>query len=201
MNEDRRAERRRQIEAAAHELLRERGFMSTSMLDIAKRARASNETLYRWYGDKTALFAALVERNAAASLEKLREPASSGQSLQERLTDFGTALLIGILSDEAIALNRAAAADPGGGLGAALARHGREAVVGILQDLLAASGIGTCFDGVEDAAETFLSLLTGDLPSRRTIGRLSEPDHAFCQARAAKAACRFLFLNGGPVPA
>lgn len=33
--------------------------------DTARQARASNETLYSWYGDKQGLFKALVTRNAA----------------------------------------------------------------------------------------------------------------------------------------
>ncbi|WP_237352646.1 TetR family transcriptional regulator [Rhizobium leguminosarum] len=37
------------------------------MLDIAKAAKASNETLYRWYGDKNGLFQTMVESNARAT--------------------------------------------------------------------------------------------------------------------------------------
>lgn len=194
MRESRRADRRTQIEAAAYEMLLEKGFASASMLEIAKRARASNETLYRWYGDKLGLFSSMVERNAAAGLERLKAPAAEGQALQDHLTVFGTALLTGILSDAAVALHRAAAADPSGELGATLSQHGRERIVPILQDLLAVQGGEGDFDGVEDAVETYLSLLVGDLQSRRVIGRLAEPDEAFCAARASKAARRFVAL-------
>ncbi|MEQ8740678.1 MAG: helix-turn-helix domain-containing protein, partial [Hoeflea sp.] len=63
MREETRAARQAQIEQAAYEVLEEKGYAATSMLAIAKRARASNETLYNWYGDKTGLFRALVVRN------------------------------------------------------------------------------------------------------------------------------------------
>ena len=51
------------IEQAAYELIDEFGYDGISMLKIAKRAKASNETLYKWYGDKKGLFSALVETN------------------------------------------------------------------------------------------------------------------------------------------
>ena len=48
--------REEEIEAAAYRLLEERGFAGTGMQAIAQAAHASNETLYRWYGDKTGLY-------------------------------------------------------------------------------------------------------------------------------------------------
>lgn len=57
--------RKDQIERAAYEVLKEKGYAGASMLSIARKARASNETVYNWYGDKAGLFKALVQRNAA----------------------------------------------------------------------------------------------------------------------------------------
>ncbi|WP_292180317.1 TetR/AcrR family transcriptional regulator [Mesorhizobium sp.] len=64
MREDTKAAGRAQIERAAYKLLKERGYGGISMLGIAKEAKASNETLYRWYGDKKGLFKTMVENNA-----------------------------------------------------------------------------------------------------------------------------------------
>ena len=64
MREDNKAQRREQIEMAAYALLAEKGFQNMSMLAVSKAAKASNETLYRWYGDKTGLFKALIATNA-----------------------------------------------------------------------------------------------------------------------------------------
>ncbi len=194
MKEDRKAARRMQIEAAAYEVLAERGFVGASMLEIAKRAKASNETLYRWYGDKLGLFASMVTGNAAAGMEKLAQPLEQEQPLVDRLTDFGTALLIGVLSERAILLNRIAAADPSGDLGRTLAEHGRERVVPMLHALFEAEELGQAFGTVDEAVETYLSFLVGDMQSRRFIGRMAEPDPEFCRVRASKSARYFLTL-------
>ncbi|MCP4433742.1 MAG: TetR/AcrR family transcriptional regulator, partial [Gammaproteobacteria bacterium] len=53
--EEIRSARQYRIEEATYELLAESGYHACSMLSIAKRAKASNETLYRWYGDKVGL--------------------------------------------------------------------------------------------------------------------------------------------------
>lgn len=194
MKETRRAERRQEIEAAAYALLMERGYAGTSMLEIAKRASASNETLYRWYGDKPGLFAAMIRANAAAGMNALSSMLDTGAGLDQRLNAFGAALLLGILSDRAIALNRAAAADPSGALGAELVRHGRGAVMPVLAKRLA--GLNG-FDSAQDAAETFIALLIGDLQIRRVIGQLEAPGADYCSNRARRATARFLTLAAG----
>ena len=73
MREDRKSLRQQQIEDAAYEVLESKGYGGTSMLGIARKARASNETLYNWYGDKQGLFQALVTRNAAEVKDHLEE--------------------------------------------------------------------------------------------------------------------------------
>jgi AcrR family transcriptional regulator len=45
-------ERRERIEKAAYDVLAETGYKGASLLLIAQRASVSNETLYRWYGNK-----------------------------------------------------------------------------------------------------------------------------------------------------
>ena len=60
MRADTRARRQAQIEEVAYRLLQIRGYAATSMLAVAREASASNETLYRWYGDKNGLFTSMV---------------------------------------------------------------------------------------------------------------------------------------------
>lgn len=45
----------------------ERGFVGTSMDDVAAAARASKQTLYQRFGDKVGLFEAVIESNIAAA--------------------------------------------------------------------------------------------------------------------------------------
>ncbi len=59
MSSRRSDERRRAVLDAALTVLERQGYAGTSMLDIAREARASKETLYAWFGDKKGLFAAL----------------------------------------------------------------------------------------------------------------------------------------------
>ena len=65
MRDEARTKRAEEIEAAAYRLLEERGYDGLSMQAVAKAAKASNETLYRWYGDKLGLFSALIAGNTA----------------------------------------------------------------------------------------------------------------------------------------
>lgn len=197
MKEDRRADRRKQIEAATHAVLLERGYAGASMLEVAKRAKASNETLYRWYGDKRGLFAALVKGNAASGIGQLDKALTGAGSLDQKLTEFAVALLTGILSDSAIELNRAAAADASGDLGRTIAEFGRNAVMPRLAQLLDSAESLDGFDNAEAAAETFITLLVGDLQARRIIGAVSAPDADFVRDRAKHSVAQFLKLAQG----
>ena len=73
MQDTKKDARSEQIEEAAYAVLAEKGFAGASMLSIAKRAKCSNETMYRWYGDKVGLFRALVTRNADRVASVLRQ--------------------------------------------------------------------------------------------------------------------------------
>ena len=57
-------ERREEILNVALSVLAERGYRGASMLQIARRAQASKETLYAWFGDKRGLFEELVRWQA-----------------------------------------------------------------------------------------------------------------------------------------
>ena len=189
MRDDKKADRAGQIEAAAYAILEEKGFAGLSVQAVAKRARASNETIYKWYGDKTGLFEALIRRNSG--LVEAAIGASHRQTAADRLAEIGPVLLTMLLGPRAIALNRAAASDPTGTLGRALAREGRETiaprVVALMQD---AVHEGSLEGAQQEIAETWFSLLIGDLQVRRVTGALSEPRADYITARAATALAR-----------
>lgn len=195
MNRDARAEK---IEEAAYAVLREKGFKGASMLAVARAARASNETLYNWYGDKVGLFSALVARNA----DRVRaELAGCGDCAGlAGLVLLGRTLLAMLTGERAVALNRAAAADTTGELGAALARQGRETVLpGITDRLAALQAAGALGPGpAEELAETWLALLVGDLQIRRVIGVLDPPTDEVITARADRAVTGLARLYPAP---
>ncbi len=187
MRPEKREMRARQIETAAYELLEAKGFAGLSVQAVAKTARASNETLYKWYGDKTGLFEALIRGNTGLVAQALE--AAALENPIECLRRVGPVLLTMLLSERAVALNRAAAADASGTLGRALAREGRSAVapriIGIMENAISEGALagGT----PQEMAETYFALLIGDLQVRRVTGALPKPHDDYIEKRAADA--------------
>jgi AcrR family transcriptional regulator len=183
-----REDRQDAIAAAAYRLLEQHGFAATTMQAIAREARASMETFYRWYGDKTGLFRALIARNTAEVATRLDALDSPGL---DRLQGTGAALLTMLLGDRAVALNRAAAADATGTLGAALAEGGRNALLPRLHATVAqAQAAGALAPDADTATltEHWLALLLGDLQIRRVTGAMPALPPAAIAQRAETAA-------------
>ena len=159
------------------------------MQGIAKQARASNETLYSWYGDKQGLFRALVTRNAEEVKSHLEAELETDHEALSILGTLGPKLLNLLTGDRAVALNRAAAADSTGELGTTLSKAGREAIFPLLEQvLLRARQEGKLrFNASEEAVGLYLDLLIGDQQIRRVVGRLPAPTEDFCEARSQRA--------------
>jgi AcrR family transcriptional regulator len=68
------AQTRRDIEAAAEKLFRERGYVGTSMPAIAAAAGVVVETVYRAFGSKSALFKAVIELALAGGSKRAETP-------------------------------------------------------------------------------------------------------------------------------
>lgn len=192
MTPDNRDTRRAEIEEAAYRLLSEKGYKATSMLAVARAAKASNETLYNWYGNKQALFQAIVARNAAEARALLQDALEGQDSLEALLDRLGPLLLRLVTGERAVALNRAAAGDvhDTATLGPAIAAGGRAALVPMLARLIARAAPGVDAD---EAAEAYIDLLIGDLQVRRVIGTLPPLDDAQVTHRATRA--RHLLLR------
>lgn len=94
----------------ATEVFLEKGFKGASMIDIARRAGASKQTLYARYPSKAALFAALVERRASGLFQAIG-PLDDSRTLRETLLQFGYSLLDLILSNQTIGLYRVVIAE------------------------------------------------------------------------------------------
>ncbi len=188
MKADKRAARMREIEAVAYGLIAEQGFEGTSMLAVAKAAKASNETLYRWYGDKKGLFLSMVEANTIDVRARMEAVLAEGTDPVEGLRQSAPVLLEMLLGEKAIALNRAAASDPTGQLGQALAAGGRERVFPLLQQLFGAAIRQGQLQPPKagEIGTLFMHLLVGDMQVRRVIGTMPEPS---AQTVARQAAC------------
>jgi AcrR family transcriptional regulator len=189
MRESAQRERRRLIEEAAYELIDEKDYDNISMLAIAKRAKASNETLYRWYGDKKGLFQAMVIRNADDVYESLIQDLDRQRDPMQILEDISLKLLRLLTSDRAIALNRAAIADASGELGIALSKVGRERVLPLISKVLGQiKDQGTFGDlSLEEVTRLYMNLLIGDLQIRRAIGVMPAPNETELKTTTRKA--------------
>lgn len=194
--------RREKIETAAYAVLEEVGYGPASMLVIAKAAKSSNETLYKWYGNKQGLFCALVEANAAQSRQLLEAALQSDSEPLAALARLGPILLRMVTGERAIALNRAAASDvkDTATLGPAIAKAGRDTIAPLLGAVIGAAIAAGDLIAVEpaEAAEVYISLLIGDLQIRRVIGVLPVPSPQDIAARATRAQMQFLRLYQSP---
>lgn len=193
------AARRERIEQAAYEVLGEVGYNSASLLAIAKRASASNETLYRWYGNKQGLFRSLVKSNAQDAADMLETALADGGEPLATLAKLGPVLLKLVTSERAIMLNRAAAGDVSdtGTLGRSIAEAGRDTIGPLLRDLLERArkeGLIACEDPAQ-ATEIYFHLLIGDLQIRRVIGVIEELSRQDMEGRSSRALKLFLKLH------
>jgi AcrR family transcriptional regulator len=179
------------IEEAAYRVLVRDGYKAASILAIAKEAKASNETLYRWYGNKQGLFASLVARNAESARDLLSEALTSHTDPLPVLEKLGPVLLQVVTSERAVAINRAAAGDvyDTGTLGEALAKGGRDSLLPLIAKLLAqADAEGALRIGEADAAaEIYIDLLIGDVQIRRATGALEPLSQKAIVARSTRA--------------
>ncbi|MCB0882488.1 MAG: TetR/AcrR family transcriptional regulator [Thermoleophilia bacterium] len=179
-----RERRRRDILRAARELYVEHGYGATTMAMIARRAGASKETLYAWFGDKEGLTRELIEWGADESASAVAAALDQGDGDPvAALTAYADGLLTLLTGPPSVALNRAAMASP------ALARVLREAgrqragrlVSGYLGRLHRA--------GVIDApdAEAAFGLLYGLVVQDTQIGVLLGAPAPSARDRAARA--------------
>jgi AcrR family transcriptional regulator len=192
MSAEKQAIRQAEIEAAAFEVLAERGYRRASMLEIAKRAGASNQTLYSWYGDKQSLFERLIERNGQSVVEVLSAEIEDDADLVDVLRRLGTALLAFTTGEKAIIVNRAAVADATetGRLAVSIDTAARDVMMcqieAIMKKLIKSNIISKKTDPA-DGAESYVSLLFGEIPLRQAFGRIAPLSKKTIQARADRA--------------
>ncbi|WBU59008.1 TetR/AcrR family transcriptional regulator [Paracoccus albus] len=198
MKEESKQKRHAQIANCAYDVLGTSGYSGASLLTIAKAAKASNETLYRWYGGKLGLFEAMIRDNAAETRERLEAAIGSEADPMQTLKAIAPVLLGMVLGEKAVLLNRAAAADPSNELGKAIARNGRDSLAPLIGNVMARLSTGSGYSHHE-MTDMFISLLIGDLQVRRAIGAMSEPDASYTEARANTAIDRFISIIGQPV--
>jgi AcrR family transcriptional regulator len=89
---------------AARQVFLERGLAGASIDEIASLARAGKPTIYARFPSKEALFIAVGMRNVAANIARFDSYATTGTSIEERLTSAGVNFLQWALVNETIDL-------------------------------------------------------------------------------------------------
>lgn len=174
----------------ALQLLVAGGERALTTAGLARAANCSKESLYKWFGDRDGLLAAMITYQAS----KVRTPGP--RESMATLDDFTRSLavfaedLIGVLSGEvSLALNRLAigqADRDGAQLGALLREHGRlpiEQRARALLELGRRHGY-VQFSDTREAYETLYGLIVHDGHVRMLLG---EPPSGSAEERARRA--------------
>jgi AcrR family transcriptional regulator len=96
---------------AARKTFLERGFEGASIDEIALAARAGKPTIYARFGDKRALFTAVVTRDVVSRIAQFGREMPTEGTTEERLASAGIAILHWVLEDERLGLMRLAIAE------------------------------------------------------------------------------------------
>ena len=193
--------RQNAVLAVALDLLVEGGEKALTTAGLAKAAGCSKESLYKWFGDRDGILAAIVTYQASKvrAIDERASP-SSPETFRAALTAFAEDLLAVLLSDTSLALNRLSiGAVRGGeaGLGAVLVERGKRRIEGRATHLLA-HGKHQRFIAFDDAAQayaTLYGLIIGDAHIRALLGDDPRPTPDEQKARAARAVEQFLTLH------
>ncbi len=190
-----RQERQAEIENVALEIMRERGFDKMSMLAVAKRAKASNETLYRWYGDKHGLVIALATRVMDELVEQIRaDIRCAPDDPRKALAQIAPTIIKATVQGPLTELDKAAATDRTGKLGEVIISHGRQVVIPLVQDIIQRGCDEGVFDlpSVEDASMLFLASLTRDYRTRLIFNQEVRITEKSIEERSKAAVSAFL---------
>lgn len=186
--------RRSAIETAAEALFLDLGFERTTMIAVARRARASKETVYRHFPNKEALFQAVVAETASEMKGRLKLP--KGGDLEGALLAFGRDFLTVGTSPRVVKLYRLIIAEGNKfpDLGAIFYSAGPATTQGLLADWLTAASKegGLSIRDAHEASIAFLSLLFGNFLQRLLIGLDKTVSAAAIEAQAQLAVSQFM---------
>lgn len=196
-------DRQRAVLDASLSLLVEAGDGLT-MAAVARRARCSKETLYKWFGDRDGLLVATVQWQAAGVRPVRVEPDRLDMaSLAAGLGQFASDWLSVVSTKSSIALNRLAVSRAGparSGLGAIVLENGRFAMGRRLKPLIEDgrnAGL-LAFADAEEAFRTFFGLVARDLQIRLLLGDRIALNATEIARESERAARQFLALYGAP---
>ena len=164
----------RQILEGATAAFLELGYEGTSVDEIARRAGVSKGTLYNYFPDKSALFAAIVERECAEQARRVFTIDSAATDIEATLRGIARQFVAFLVSTFAEDIFRVVLAEvprfPE--LGRAFYDSGPDLGIRRLAQFLAAANARGALD-IDDpelAAQQFIELCKADLFYKRVLG-------------------------------
>ena len=191
--------KRAAILAAARQMFATQGYEGTSMDQIAAEAGVSKLTVYSHFGDKEALFAAVVRAHCETQLPPALFEPTAGTPLRERLLAIAGAFYAMVTTPESVAGHRMLCTPQLAG--SALSRLFWEAgpqrvhddFAALLERRIAAGELE--IEDVPRAAGQFFALLKGEPHARRVFGCCDGKAEAADVVQAHLAASVDLFLR------
>jgi len=181
-------------------LLVEGGERALTTAGVARAANCSKESLYKWFGDRDGLLAAMITFQSSKVKAEAAGPGASGRTaLRARLEGIAVSLLKVLAGDVSLALNRLAIGQARRGeadLGLLLREHGRKPIETRLSALLESGRQEGLLDFADtrEAYRTLYGLIVRDMHVRLLLGDSlagEEPG-----LRAAQAIDEFFRLFG-----
>ncbi len=201
VNTEKRAEqvRRETILAAGVEVFLEYGYVSASVDEIVRRAGGSKRTVYKYFGNKEGLFAAIVASLAAQMLSPLEVSIDRQSSLQTTLEDLGKTYFDVLFRADSLALFRTVVSEgvrfPE--LAKAFFLNGPDAAATRLSAYLQQQvQAGTLkLDDTHSAARQYFGMIRSDLHMRGALG-LGLPSDEEISVEVKRAVAMFLAVYG-----
>lgn len=199
--------KRAAILAAARQMFTSQGYEGTSMDQIAGAAGVSKLTVYSHFGDKEALFAAVVRAHCETQLPPALFDPTPDTPLRERLLSIGRAFFAMVTTPESVAGHRMLCTPQlaGSPLSRLFWEAGPQRVhddfASLLERRIEAGDLAV--DDVPRAASQFFALLKGEPHARRVFGCCEgEPENAaVVEAHVAATVDIFLRAYAAPRPA
>ncbi|QKV20483.1 TetR/AcrR family transcriptional regulator [Oricola thermophila] len=189
---------------AALALLVEGGDKGFTTARLAKAANCSKESLYKWFGDRNGLLAAMITFQASKVRVEgpLAEPPGA-PVFRKQLQGFAADLLTVLAGPTSLALNRLAIGEAGredAQLGRLLIERGRRAIEQRAMRMIEAGRRAGLidYDNRDEAFNALYGLIVGDMHVRMLLGDsvpLIDGESAIAR-HAARAIDQFLRLYG-----
>jgi len=183
---------------AARDELVERGAAGLTMEGVARRAGASKETLYAWFGTRDDLIGAVIEATADDSAQRveaaLAADATTVDDARDTLAAYAESLLRLLTSEPSVSLNRAAMTSAASS--DRLLRSGRQRIGPVVERYLAHLDRHRILRVPDpgEAYRTFFGLVVRDTQIRVLLGDPPPPADAI-RDEAKRAVDAFLALH------